>query len=78
MRLLPISENINGMRELNWASARRYTASGAPVLLLGTALILSLRVGHIISYGWAMGLFAVVFSIGGIQASLASKRKAAR
>jgi hypothetical protein len=67
-----------GMRKLDWASARRYTASGAPVLLLGSALIVSLREGHLIGYGWAFGLFAVVFSIGAIQASLASKRKNAR
>ena len=55
------------MRKLDWASARRYTASGSPVLLLGSALIVSLREVHLISNGWAVGLFAVVFSIGGIQ-----------
>jgi hypothetical protein len=76
LQLLLIHENMTGMRKLDWASARRYTASGSPILLLGSALILSLR--HHISNGWAVGLFAVVLSIGGIQASLASKRKTAR
>jgi hypothetical protein len=65
-----------GIGKLDWAGARRYAASGSPVLLLGRALITFLSGRHLISDHWTWGLFALVATIGTMQAILASKNAA--
>jgi hypothetical protein len=67
-------ESMPYMQKLDWTAARKYAASGSPVLLLGTALITLLHRWHLVSYRWTLGLFALILTLGTLQAVLASKR----
>ena len=59
----------------DWARAKRYTASGAFFMLLGTAVTLTLNSAHLISHGWALVVLLLIIIAGTTQYFLSRNAK---